>query len=110
MYDVTPIIKLVLTIIGILITKVLVPYIQSKTSIEEQKEINAWVDIAVAAAQQLFKGENRGEEKKAYVIKWLDDRNIKYDADVIDTMIEASVYRLKQNSLIPIEATPEIAQ
>ena len=106
--DITPIVKIILTLIGIIITKVLIPYIQSKTSVEEQKEINAWVDIAVAAAQQLYKGENRGVEKKAYVIKWLDDRNIKYNADVIDTMIEASVYRLKQNNLIPIEALPEI--
>ena len=104
MYDATPIVNLILSIIGVLITYVLVPYIKSKTSISEQEEINAWVKIAVSAAQQLYKGDDRGKEKKEYVLKWLADRNIKYDAAKIDAMIEAAVYDLKQNGLIAVES------
>ena len=103
MYDATPIIKAIITLIGVLITYVLIPYIKSKTSISQQEEINKWVEIAVAAAQQLYRGDGRGKEKKEYVINWLAERNIKYDAAKIDAMIEAAVYKLKQNGLIAVE-------
>ena len=71
MYDLTPIIEAVAALIGVVITCILVPFIRSKTTAEQQKEINAWVKIAVSAAEQIFKGSGRGEEKKQYVIAWL---------------------------------------
>ena len=54
MYDITPIIEAVAALIAALITAFLVPYIKSKTTAEQQKEINAWVKIAVAAAEQIY--------------------------------------------------------
>lgn len=71
MYDITPIIEAAGLLFATVITCVLVPYIKSKTTSEQQKEINAWVKIAVSAAEQIFNGSGRGEEKKAYVIAWL---------------------------------------
>ena len=102
MYDITPIIEAVAALIAALITAFLVPYIKSKTTAEQQKEINAWVKIAVAAAEQIFAGSGRGEEKKEYVVQWLKDRGITVDAEKIDAMIEAAVYELNQG-LIPLE-------
>lgn len=84
------------------ITCALVPYIKSKTTSEQQKEINAWVKIAVSAAEQIFNGGGRGEEKKAYVIAWLKERGIKVDEAELDTLIEAAVHELNQG-IIPIE-------
>ena len=75
---------------------------KSKTTAEQQKEINAWVKIAVAAAEQIYVGSGRGEEKKAYVIDWLRSHGITVDEEKLDALIEAAVYELNQG-VIPIE-------
>lgn len=114
MFDITPIIEAVAALIGVIITCVLIPYIKSKTTTEQQKEINAWVKIAVSAAEQLFTGSGRGEEKKAYVIAWLKERGITVDEAELDALIEAAVYELEQGLIplegIAIEATTEVTE
>ena len=102
MYDITPIIKIVLTLISAILTIFVIPYIKSKTTSAQQEEINAWVKIAVTAAEQLYKGQGRGEEKKKYVIEWLATKGIKVDENELDAMIEAAVYELT-NDPIPVE-------
>lgn len=78
-------------------------YIKSKTTTEQQKEINAWVKIAVTAAEQIYKGQGRGEEKKEYVLAWLREHGVTVDDKKLDAMIEAAVYELTNNGLIAIE-------
>ena len=102
MYDITPIFEAVAALIAALITAFVIPYIKSKTTAEQQKEINAWVKIAVAAAEQIYVGSGRGEEKKAYVIDWLRSHGITVDEEKLDALIEAAVYELNQG-VIPIE-------
>lgn len=80
-FDITPIVEAVVAVVCAVVTCVLIPYIKSKTTAEQQKEINAWVKIAVAAAEQIFAGSGRGEEKKEYVVQWLKDRGITVDAE-----------------------------
>lgn len=101
-FDVTSVVEAVLALVGAIITCVLVPYIKSKTTAEQQKEINAWVKIAVSAAEQIYKGQGRGEEKKAYVLEWLRERGVTVDEARLDAMIEAAVYELSQG-LLPLE-------
>ena len=108
MYDLTPIIEAVAALIGVVITCILVPFIRSKTTAEQQKEINAWVKIAVSAAEQIFKGSGRGEEKKQYVIAWLKERGFTVDENELDALIEAAVYELNQG-IIPIECVTDTA-
>lgn len=81
---------------------VLIPYSKSKTTTEQQKEINAWVKIAVSAAEQIYTGSGRGEEKKAYVLEWLRSHGVTVDDEKLDAMIEAAVYELTQG-IIPLE-------
>ena len=94
-YDITPIIQAIIVLIGTIITCVLVPWIRSKTTKEQQEEIKQWVKIAVAAAEQIFVGQGRGEEKKQWVLEFLSKYNLKIDLDAIDAMIEAAVWELK---------------
>ena len=114
MYDLTPIIEAVAALIGVVITCILVPFIRSKTTAEQQKEINAWVKIAVSAAEQIFKGRGRGEEKKQYVIAWLKERGFTVDENELDALIEAAVYELNQGIIpiegVTIETTAEITE
>lgn len=94
MTDWTPIIEAVMALIGAVITAVVIPYIRSRTTAQQRAEINAWVRIAVSAAEQLYKGSGRGEEKKAYVLEWLGAHGVTVDENRLDALIEAAVYEL----------------
>ena len=51
--NITPIIETVFALIAAVITAIVIPYIRSKTTAQQQTEINAWVRIAVSAAEQI---------------------------------------------------------
>ena len=106
MIDLTPIIEAIITLLGVALTTIVVPLIKAKTSAAQQEEINGWVRVAVAAAEQLYQGSGRGPEKLAYVETWLAKRGIKLDTDKLSAMIEAAVYELTGTGLL-IGTTPD---
>jgi len=95
MIDITTIVQAVITLITAVITAVAIPYIRAKTTGQQQAELAGWVRVAVSAAEQIYHGSGRGAEKKAYVLKWLEDHGVTADMEAIDAMVEAAVYRLK---------------
>lgn len=99
MTNITIIIEAAFALIAAVITAIVIPYIKSKTTAQQQAEINAWVKIAVSAAEQIYNGSGRGEEKKAYVLNWLAEHGITLDEARIDALIEAAVYELKRGVL-----------
>ena len=103
MFDITPIVEAVLMLLAVVITTLIIPYIRNKTTAEQQKELTAWVRIAVAAAEQIYHGVGRGAEKKRYVLEWLDAHDITIDIDKIDAIIEAAVYDLNNNDFYMVE-------
>jgi len=94
MIDLTPIINAVIAIAAAVATAFLIPWIRSKTTEGQRKELAAWIKIGVAAAEQLYAGQGRGEEKKAYVLKFLADNGYSVDLESINAMIEAAVQQL----------------
>ena len=103
MIDFTPVLQAIVGLCAAIITTFVVPYIKSKTTKEQQTQINEWVRIAVAAAEQVYEGPGKGDEKKAYVLTWLSNHGISIDEDKLDAMIEAAVYELTNTGLIPME-------
>ncbi len=102
MTDITPIIEAVFALLAAIITAVVIPYIKNRTTAQQQAEINAWVRIAVTAAEQVYKGTGRGEEKKAFVLEWLKSHGVTVDMEKLDALIESAVYDMN-NGLITIE-------
>lgn len=100
MFDITPIVEAIIGLVAVIITSIVIPYIRKKTTTEQQKELVAWVKIAVTAAEQIYAGVGRGAEKKQYVLDWLDDRSITIDENKIDALIEAAVYDLNNSAVI----------
>lgn len=98
-YNITPILEAVLALAATVFTVVVVPYIKSKTTAQQQTDIEGWVRVAVSAAEQLYKGSGRGDEKKAFVLDWLKKRHITVDEAKLDAMIEAAVYWLNHGFL-----------
>lgn len=103
MTDITPLCIAVLSLVAIIVTVYLVPWLRSKTTKEQREEINAWVKIAVRAAEQLFRGSGRGTEKKQYVIdfmlEFLAKRKLTINMDELDKMLEAAVLELNKGVL-----------
>lgn len=93
--DITPVIESVFALLAVIITTIVVPYIKSRTTAQQQEELAAWVRIAVEAAEQIYTGSGRGAEKKQYVLEWLHSHNITVDESKLDALIEAAVYALK---------------
>ena len=111
MIDFTPVLQAIVGLCAAIITTFVVPYIKSKTTTEQQTQINECVRIAVTAAEQVYEGPGQGDRKKAYVLTWLAGHGIAVDEDKLDAMIEAAVYELTNTGLIPVEgATVEEVQ
>lgn len=96
MVDLTQIVMALLTLVVAIVTSFLIPYIKSRTTLHQQEQINGWVRIAVAAAEQLITGSGQGEARKQYVLGFLQDHGYTLDDAQIDAMIEAAVWQLKQ--------------
>jgi len=90
--DVTQIIVAIIGIIGVVITTYVIPYLKSKTSTTQWDNILNWATAGVQCAEILYNGVGRGEEKKAYVEKYIQDMcnkaGIKIDADSVTVAIE----------------------
>jgi type II secretory pathway pseudopilin PulG len=109
MFDITVIIEAVIALIGVIITAIVIPYIRSKTTVAQQQQINNWVKIAVAAAEQIYLGTGRGTEKKAHVIAFLNSKGVTLDVESVDAMIESAVYELT-HGLIDVGEAVEVVE
>lgn len=91
--DLTPIIQAVIALIAALITMKVIPWIKAKTSVEQQKHIEAAVKTLVFAAEQIY-GAGNGEAKLNYVVTRLEDKGFTVDIDVIEAAIKENAAAL----------------
>ncbi len=70
--DLFKIIMALIPVFGAIITGFIVPYIKTKISTTQMEEISKWVSKAVQAAETLFDAPKSGEEKREYVINFID--------------------------------------
>lgn len=99
MNDITPIVEAVVMLITAVISCLLIPWIRSKTTQAQREQLVAWTKIAVSAAEQIFKGQGRGKEKKNYVLDFLKNKGIYLDEDSVNTAIEAAVKQLNTEGI-----------
>jgi NAD(P)H-hydrate repair Nnr-like enzyme with NAD(P)H-hydrate dehydratase domain len=97
MVDLTDIIVAVLTLISALISAFVIPYLKTKVDRDKFEKIKAWVKVAVEAAEMIYVGTGRGDEKKAYVVQYLNSKGYTLDADSINNLIESAVLELKNS-------------
>lgn len=100
MIDITPIAQALIVLISAIISCILIPWIKSKTTDGQRQQLVAWTKIAVAAAEQIFKGTGRGEEKKKYVLAFLEEKGITFDENSINAAVEAAVKQLNSEGII----------
>ena len=98
MVDLTQIIVAVLSLMLSLVSAFLIPYIKEKVTAEQFATIKLWVKVAVQTAEMLYVGSGRGEEKKKYVVEFLNSKGFTLNTEEIDNLIEAAVLELKQEN------------
>lgn len=59
-------------VISAVITGIFIPYVKTKISVTRTEEIEKWIVKAVQAAEILFDSPRSGEEKREYVITFID--------------------------------------
>jgi len=96
----TKIMTAIFSILGILISTYLIPYIKSKMTAQDIERLTAFAKIAVRCANQIFTPE-QWEEKKQYVVdmvKEFMDKNlhITLTDEQIHTIIEGLVNEVKK--------------
>lgn len=102
------VIKIVVMLAALVITRYLVPWIREKIGAEKLNEIEKWVRFAVLKAQQVMQSET-GTDKKAYVTQFLKElliaKNISISDEQLEVLIEAAVKQMKieENSGLTIE-------
>ena len=94
--DITPVIQAIIVLISTVITIFVIPWIKSKYTQAQLENVKAWVKIAVQAAEMLFPKEKQGELKKKYVIDFLAQKNMHFDEEVINNLIESAVLELNE--------------
>ena len=88
------IVKVLIPILGAILTYLIVPLILQKTTKQQRENIYFWVRVAVQAAEMIYKEKGKGKDKKQYVIDFLTSKGINITIQELDVLIEAAVKEL----------------
>lgn len=93
MTDITSVIEAIIALAATVITVFLIPWISGKTTAQEREELLSWVDIAVAAAQQLYY-KCSGSQRLDYALALLEEKGFDIDDGAVVDAVEAAVLKL----------------
>ena len=92
--DLTQIILAIITLIGAIIARYVIPWIKNKLTDHQYDALTMLVRVGVYAAEQLFTSE-QWKEKKQYVVSLLEENGYTVDTTAVDALIEATVRELR---------------
>ena len=86
-------------VLGTIITVYIIPLIKEKIGNEKLAKYEEWAKLAVRSAEMIFKAQGMGEDKKAYVVNFLNEmfnkNKIVITEEQIEILIEACVKQMK---------------
>lgn len=101
--DLTELAGAALAVLGMLITRRLLPWLKSKATAQQLQILESVIDTAVYAAQQLFK-TSVIDDRLSYALSWLRERG--YDVD--RAQVEARVWKMDHVDNPAIELTESV--
>ena len=96
--DLTPILQAIIALLASLVTLKLIPWIQARTTAQQQQMLRASVAVAVYAAEQIY-GAAAGKEKLMYVKSQLAKKGFDVDIDEIEAAVRDLTITQKDNVL-----------
>ena len=91
--NITEILEALVYVFVVILSMIVIPFVKTKVGAQNMDDFLKWVDIAVAAAEQLY-DTMEGPKKKLYVMDYLTSKGFTVDVQDLDLAIEASVNRL----------------
>ena len=91
--DLTNVIEACAALAVTVITAFVLPWLSGKTTAQERENLLCWVDIAVAAAQQLYY-QLDGEARLNYALALLEEKGYDIDDGAVIDAVEAAVLKL----------------
>ena len=100
MINLTPLIKALVGVAAVAVSLFLIPWLRSKTPAEQRGDLLKWVDIAVAAAQQLYY-QCSGQTRLEYALSLLNEQGFDVDLRQVRDAVEAAVLKLHSTTEAP---------
>lgn len=92
--------QVLLLVIGLMSAVVainLVPFIKSKATNEQMKEIEYWTNIAIQAIENYYKDNpGQGKIKKEFVIDFIESLGLNIAEEQLDILIDALVKEMNE--------------
>ena len=98
-FDLTDIIVAAITLLVAVITTFLIPYLRTKVDADNWALLVKIVGVAVNAAEQLFVGSGRGDEKLIYVLDYIKKQGYDVEDETIRAIIEDAVFKIESAAL-----------
>lgn len=98
--ETTEIILAVISLIGIILTSIVIPFVRSKLNTEQLSVLDYWLTVLIAAAETEFKGEKMGTLKKEWVLNQLELIGLKFDREAVSIAIEGLCRDLTSKGVI----------
>jgi high-affinity Fe2+/Pb2+ permease len=86
MIDLTSVFQAVIALAVAVVTAFVIPWIKSKTTMQQREMLLSITSCLVYAAEQMY-GAGHGDEKLAYVISQLEERGYTADIAAIEAII-----------------------
>lgn len=93
MIDLTTVFKAFIYLLFALASAFLIPWLKSRTTADQRDTFFKWVDIAVAAAQQLYH-KNSGQDRLEYALSILYEKGYDVETNEVRSAVEAAVLKL----------------
>lgn len=95
------IILALIPVLGTILTVYIVPYIKEKLGNEKLAKYEYWATMAVECAEMIFKEQGMGEDKKKYVVDFLNKmfnkNKVVITEEQINILVESCVKQMKLN-------------
>lgn len=95
MIDLTPIINAIIAVLGALALRYVVPWVMERTTAAKRENLLKWVEIAVAAAQQLYY-QSDGQKRLEHALGILEGKGFDVNDEAVLSAVEAAVLKLHQ--------------
>ena len=94
--DITDIVVAIIALAVSLITTFLIPYLKTIVDAKKWARLVEIAGVAVNAAEQIFKGSGRGDEKLTYVLNYLNEQGYDVNDETIKNVIENAVFQISE--------------
>lgn len=94
--DLTPLFEILISLLALVITTYLIPWIKAHTTHKQQEYIRAAAHVAVYAAEKFY-GAGHGDEKLEYASKILkEDYGIELNLNKLEAVVDAAIKEMEQ--------------